>query len=116
MFLTIDTTSVAKAWAMALQRVFFEGDVIKSEYDAGNDFPTRDSTSAIHVSAPLCDNGRQLGSQLRPRRGPSVVAARPIEVGDDESAGGLPENDPDTSHLRIAEPALQFIDRRALCL
>jgi thymidylate synthase len=55
MFLTIDTTSVAKAWAMALQRVFFEGDVIKSEYDSGNDFPTRDSTSAIHVSAPLSD-------------------------------------------------------------
>lgn len=55
MFLTIDTTSVAKAWAIALQRVFFEGDVIKSEYDTGNDFPTRDSTSAIHVSAPFSD-------------------------------------------------------------
>ncbi len=55
MFLTIDAPSVAKAWAMALQRVFFEGDVIKSEYDSGNDFPTRDSTSAIHVSAPFSD-------------------------------------------------------------
>ncbi|MBN2150999.1 MAG: hypothetical protein JW839_06125 [Candidatus Lokiarchaeota archaeon] len=55
MFLTIDATSVAKAWATALQRVFFEGDVIKSEYDSGDDFPTRDSTSAIHVGSPFSE-------------------------------------------------------------
>ncbi len=52
MFLTIEQPSVSKCWIAALQRVFFEGDEIKSDYDAGNDFPTRDATSAIHVTSP----------------------------------------------------------------
>ncbi|NMC03781.1 MAG: hypothetical protein GYA24_01150 [Candidatus Lokiarchaeota archaeon] len=55
MFLSIEDASVSKCWIKALQRVFFEGDVIKSEYDSGDDFPTRDATSAIHVTAPFSE-------------------------------------------------------------
>lgn len=52
MFLTLDEESVADAWIKAMQIVFFEGDEIKSQYDEGDDFPTRDCTSAIHVKNP----------------------------------------------------------------
>ena len=55
MFLSIEAQSVAKCWAIALQRVFFEGDLIKSDYDTGDDFPTRDCTSAIHITDPLSE-------------------------------------------------------------
>lgn len=55
MFLSIEAPSVAKCWAIALQRVFFEGDLIKSDYDTGDDFPSRDATSAIHMTDPLSE-------------------------------------------------------------
>jgi len=55
MFLAIEETSVSKAWIRALQDVLFEGDLIKSQYDTEDDFPTRDCTSAIHVTDPLSD-------------------------------------------------------------
>jgi len=55
MFLTIETTSVAKAWIQALQRVFFEGDIIKTQYDKDDDFPSKDCTSAIHVTDPFSE-------------------------------------------------------------
>lgn len=55
MFLSIEDASVAKCWIAALQRVFFEGDEIKSDYDSGDDFPTKDATSAIHVTAPFSE-------------------------------------------------------------
>jgi len=65
MFLTLEAPSVQKAWISALQRVFFDGDIIESQYDTGDDFPTRDVTSAIHVTDPLSDpctmkNGKSL--------------------------------------------------------
>ena len=55
MFLTIEAASVAKSWIEAIQRVFFDGDIIKTQYDSDDDFPSRDCTSAIHVLEPLSE-------------------------------------------------------------
>ncbi|MHA1793499.1 MAG: thymidylate synthase [Promethearchaeota archaeon] len=55
MFLTVEEKSVSQCWISALQQVFFDGDEIKSQYDKGDDFPTRDATSAIHVKEPLSE-------------------------------------------------------------
>jgi thymidylate synthase len=55
MFLTIESSSVGRAWIEALQRVFFEGDEIRSQYDQGDDLPSKDCTSAIHVTDPLAE-------------------------------------------------------------
>ncbi|MFX0098547.1 MAG: thymidylate synthase [Candidatus Hodarchaeota archaeon] len=53
MFLSIEKPSVAECWISAIQQVFFEGDKIESEYDSGDDLPTRDCSSAIHVTEPF---------------------------------------------------------------
>jgi len=55
MFLRIETTSIAKAWIQAMQQVIFDGDMIRTQYDSNDDFPSRDATSAIHVTEPISD-------------------------------------------------------------
>jgi thymidylate synthase len=55
MYLSIEESSVARAWIQAMQRVFFEGDVVKTQYDSGDDFPSRDVTASIHVTNPLSE-------------------------------------------------------------
>lgn len=55
MFLSLEEKSVSKVWIKALQSVLFKGDEIKSQYDKGDDLPTRDVTSAIHVLEPFSE-------------------------------------------------------------
>lgn len=78
MFLTVEDGSVARCWIAALQRVFFEGDEIPSEYDKGDDFPTRDCTSAIHVTDPFSEPF-SLRGKVREVAG-SVVYCHPADV------------------------------------
>ncbi|MBD3352231.1 MAG: hypothetical protein GF364_12155 [Candidatus Lokiarchaeota archaeon] len=44
--------TVGEAWATAVLEVFFFGEEIKTEYDAPNDFPSKDATSLIHITEP----------------------------------------------------------------
>lgn len=55
MNLFVETTSVAKAWMETMQRVFFEGDVIHTDYDTGDDFPSRDVFGVICMTDPFSD-------------------------------------------------------------
>lgn len=55
MFLCIDEKSVARAWISSMQQVFFDGDVIRTQYDTEDDFPSRDCSSAIRVAEPLSE-------------------------------------------------------------
>ncbi len=52
-FLALSDESIADAWVSAMQIVFFDGVQIKSQYDVGDDFPTKDVSSAIHVTNPF---------------------------------------------------------------
>jgi hypothetical protein len=54
MFLTLNAPSVAKAWAMALRRVFFEGDEIKADYDSGELVFGTETTFQWHIQLFLC--------------------------------------------------------------
>jgi len=66
MFVAIEAPSVGKAWSEALQRVFFEGDDIPTDYDKEGDFPSKDATAAIHVSEPFSE--------------PAFAGKKPIEI------------------------------------
>lgn len=78
MFLSIEKPSVAECWISALQRVFFEGDKIESEYDSGDDLPTRDCSSAIHIPDPL-SKPFTIRGKLRKVAG-SVIYCHPADI------------------------------------
>ena len=78
MFLAVDESSISKCWASALQQVFFEGDQIKTQYDAEDDLPSRDVTSAIHVKDPL-SQPFSLRGKIRRVAG-SIIYCHPADI------------------------------------
>lgn len=49
----IRAANLADAWLEAMKRVFFHGNVIRTQYDKPGDLPSRDVTSVIEVVDPL---------------------------------------------------------------